>query len=114
MESASKVVPGKPGRRSSAFDRRVSKAGSELDLGDSAEAEDANIPVLDSDLRLEEETEDPFAVTNESLSAIEQLSVRTFKILQLLRSISTEKNIEGSMDDQHIVTVRIWCQFLAL
>lgn len=82
--------------------RRESHAGSDLDLEADIELNDEMIPVLDSDLRLEEQTEDLFAVANDGMSAIEHLNVRAFKILKIIRNVAFEKRVST---DQPITTV---------
>lgn len=56
------------------------------------------LPVGESDLRLEEQTEEILRVDNqgEGLTAIEQLNVHSFKLLQILRDIDKTEAEEGT------------------
>ncbi len=74
---------------------RRSASEQELEMqnlaGDVADAE--RLPVGESDLRLEEQTEDPLRVDSEQdgLTAIERLNVHSFKLLQILRTVETHE-----------------------
>ncbi len=64
------------------------------------------LPVRDSDLQLEEETEKlPSADTEKGLTATEQLNIRAFKILEILRKMGKEKDIRDSQSLEPITSV---------
>lgn len=81
-----------PRMRRSASEQELEIQAQVAESGDSEQ-----LPVGESDLRLEEQTDDPLRMANEDdgITAIERLNVHSFKLLQILRDMKTSQLEEG-------------------